>query len=216
MNALSCSCIIYKSSGSSYIEVFAAPATCSLLFPLHFGLAVNATFALNPVRCVARGARDKVMEFPLIFLHVPCRGIACGGRMGSLSPCSICSSPFQVDLFTCHHVIYWVFLEGTIWKFSLGRCFRVCFFTAVSGGEKKNLCVRIAWRWRCIQIPPPKVGKYLSARSSTSSSDFSSQSFVAVSGSSVGFSLGCEYQHKNEFQLCPRSPAEHLGHTPNA
>lgn len=64
-------------------------------------------------------------------------------------------------------------------------------------GIIKNLCVRIAWNWRCIQIPPPKVGKYLSARSSTSSSDSSSQLFLAASGSSVGFSLGCEYQHKN-------------------
>lgn len=134
--------IIYKSFGSSYTEVFAAPATCSLQFPLHFGLlAVNAKFALNPVRCVARGAGDEVMEFPLIFLHVPCRGIACRGKMGSLSPCSTCPiwSPFQV--FTCHHVIYWVFLEGTVWKFSLGKCFRVCFFTAVSGGKK--ICVLV-------------------------------------------------------------------------
>lgn len=93
--------IIYKSSGSSYTEVFAAPATCSLQFPLHFGLlAVNAKFALNPVRCVARGAGDEVMEFPLIFLHVPCRGIACRWKMGSLSPCSTCPiwSPFQVCL----------------------------------------------------------------------------------------------------------------------
>lgn len=100
MNTLSCSQIIYQSSGSSYINIFAAPATCSLQFPLHFGLTINAKFALNPVCCIARGAGDKVMEFPLIFLHVPCRGIACGGKMGSLSPCSICPtrSPFQVCL----------------------------------------------------------------------------------------------------------------------
>lgn len=41
---------------------------------------------------------------------------------------------------TCHHVIRWVFLEGTVWKFSLGRCSGACFFfTAVSG--EKNLCI---------------------------------------------------------------------------
>lgn len=41
---------------------------------------------------------------------------------------------------TCDHVIQWVFLEGTVWKFPLGSgaCF---FFTAVSGGGEKNVCV---------------------------------------------------------------------------
>lgn len=170
MNALSCSGIIYKSSGSSSIDVFAAPATCSLPFPLHFGLlTVNAAFALDPVHCIARGAGDEVVEFPLVFLHVPCRGIACGGRMGSLSPAPSAA------------LSRWIYLPVTM------------------------LFIGYSWRARHGNSPwvcaSDSVSSVLSARSSTSSSDSSSQLFLAASGFFVGFSLGCEYQHKNELKL---------------
>lgn len=60
-----------------------------------------------------------------------------------------------------------------------------------------------------VQILPPRAGNYLLARSSTSSSASSSQPFLTASGSSVSFSLGCEYQHTAELKLCPGYPAKH-------
>lgn len=60
-----------------------------------------------------------------------------------------------------------------------------------------------------VQILPPRAGNYLLARSSTSSAASSSQPFLTASGSSVSFSLGCEYQHTAELKLCPGYPAKH-------
>lgn len=99
---------------------------------------------------------------------------------------------------TCHHVIHRVFVEGAVGEFPLGRISGArFFFAAVSGRREKSVCYFLCTGGLvkfggCVQIPSPRAGKYLSSRSSTSSSA-SSQPCLARSGSSVRFSSCCEY-----------------------
>lgn len=151
------------------------------------------------------------MEFPLVFLHVPCRGIACRGKMGSLNPSLSTPSAALSKVYLPVTML----LIGYSWRARYGNSPWAGTSESVSSllYQEGEIFVRTAWNQACTQIPPPKVGRYLSARSSTSSSVSSSQSFLAASGSSVRFSLHYEYQCEDELQLCPGSPAEHLGHT---